>query len=228
MNKQNFYDVLYKLKNSSFNRFNSKSYSQEGEDLILSRYFDSQKQGFFIDVGAFHPIRFSNTYLFYRLGWSGINIEARPGSKKLFDQLRKRDINIEIPINDSQKELTYYCFNEPALNGFSPQLSDERNGMRNFKVVKEIKMKTKRLDNILDKYMPLGREIDFMSIDVESLDLNVLKSNSWSKYKPKIVVVEDSEYDFKIGSEISIFLESHNYKIFARTINTSFFKFKDE
>ena len=81
MNKQNFYDVLYKLKNSSFNRFNSKSYSQEGEDLILSRYFDGQREGFFIDVGAFHPIRFSNTYLFYRLGWSGINIEARPGSK---------------------------------------------------------------------------------------------------------------------------------------------------
>ena len=205
MNKQNFYDVLYKLKNSSFNRFNSKSYSQEGEDLILSRYFDGQREGFFIDVGAFHPIRFSNTYLFYRLGWSGINIEARPGSKKLFDQLRKRDINIEIPINDSQKELTYYCFNEPALNGFSPQLSDERNGMRNFKVLKEIKMKTKRLDHILDKYMPLGREIDFMSIDVESLDLNVLKSNNWSKYKPKIIVVEDSEYDFKMGSEISLF-----------------------
>ena len=204
MKKQYLYDLLYKLKNSSFNRFNNKSYSQEGEDLILSRYFDGQKEGFFIDVGAFHPIRFSNTYLFYRIGWSGINIEARPGSKKLFDQLRKRDINIELPINDSQKELTYYCFNEPALNGFSPLLSDERNGMRNFKVVKEIKMKTNRLDDVLDKYMPLGREIDFMSIDVESLDINVLKSNNWSKYKPKIIVVEDAEYDFKMGSEISI------------------------
>ena len=100
--------------------------------------------------------------------------------------------------------------------------------MRNFKVVKEIKMKTNRLDDVLDKYMPLGREIDFMSIDVESLDINVLKSNNWSKYKPNIIVVEDAEYDFKMGSEISLFLESCSYKIFARTINTSFFKLKHE
>ena len=96
--------------------------------------------------------------------------------------------------------------------------------MRNFKVLKEIKMKTKRLDHILDKYMPLGREIDFMSIDVESLDLNVLKSNNWSKYKPKIIVVEDSEYDFKMGSEISLFLESCSYKIFAENYQYKFFQ----
>ncbi len=82
----------------------------------MSRYFENKKTtGFYVDVGAHHPLRFSNTYKFYKRGWHGINIDAMPGSMDLFNRLRHRDINLERAVSDSKQILTYYAFNEPAL-----------------------------------------------------------------------------------------------------------------
>ena len=86
-----------------FDGYAKKSYSQEGEDLILQRFFEKQAVGFYVDVGAHHPRRYSNTYLFYKKGWSGINIDAMPNSMKRFDKYRPRDINIEKPISEKNK-----------------------------------------------------------------------------------------------------------------------------
>lgn len=86
-----------------WDKFFEKSYSQEGEDLILKRFFSNKEKGFYIDIGAHHPKRFSNTYLFYSKGWNGINIDAMPGSMRLFNQIRKRDLNLEVPIAKKRK-----------------------------------------------------------------------------------------------------------------------------
>mgnify|MGYP001334584774 CR=1 FL=1 len=86
--------------------------------MILNRIFGNQAKGFYIDVGAHHPKRFSNTYLFYKRGWSEINIDAMPGSMKIFDKQRPRDINIEKPVSNEKKIMDFYIFNEPALNSF--------------------------------------------------------------------------------------------------------------
>ena len=96
----------------------NRCYGQDGEDLILNRLLDGQMQGFYVDVGAHHPIRFSNTYLFYERGWTGINIDAMPGSMKKFRKLRPRDINVECGVASSSGKLTFHRFNEPALNTF--------------------------------------------------------------------------------------------------------------
>src|SRR5688500_16965318 len=70
------------------------SFSSAAEDMILRHLLGSDKMdGFYVDVGAFHPTLFSNTYFFYLNGWRGINLEARPGSKQLFDKVRPRDVN---------------------------------------------------------------------------------------------------------------------------------------
>lgn len=89
-----------------------KCYSQEGEDQILRRMFEKKNTGFFVDVGAHHPIRFSNTYFFYRKGWSGVNIDATPGSMVSFDKLRARDTNIECGIDEQEDVLDFYCFSD--------------------------------------------------------------------------------------------------------------------
>lgn len=102
----------------SFFQYGRNSYSQEGEDLILNRLFANKDKGFYIDIGAHHPYRFSNTYLFYLNGWTGINIDAMPGSMTPFKSKRPKDINLEVPILDKEGIMTYYQFNEPALNGF--------------------------------------------------------------------------------------------------------------
>jgi len=206
-------------------KYSFRSYSQEGEDLILRRVFEGKEKGFYVDVGAHHPKRFSNTFIFYNQGWRGINIDAMPGSMKLFDKYRPRDINIELPISNKEQTLTYYAFNDPALNGFSRELSEERNREENYFIKFTKNIITSTLEDVLDKKLPKQQQIDFISIDVEGLDYEVLISNDFKKYEPKVILIE------MVGSllkdvecnEITVYLKKYNYSIYAKTVNTVFF-----
>jgi FkbM family methyltransferase len=203
-----------------------KSFSQEGEDLILLKYFKNKKCGFYVDVGAHHPFRFSNTNLFYKKGWSGINIDATPGSMKIFNKYRSRDINIEVPVSNSNKKINYYIFNEPALNSFSSKLSNDRDVNTKYKIKKIIKLKPEKLSRILDKYIPKNKMIDFMSIDVEGYEYEVLKSNNWEKYKPTYLLVEILKKDLMDikDDNIYIFLINKGYSKINETGRTVVFK----
>jgi len=204
----------------------SYSYSQEGEDMVLKRIFDNQTNGFYIDVGAHHPKRFSNTYNFYLKGWKGINIDAMPKSMDLFNKIRPRDINLELGVGQKEEELNYYIFNEPALNGFSKKLSETRDKAQDPYFIKNIiKVEVKRLNQILDTHL-IKNDIDFLNIDVEGLDLDVLKSNDWSKYRPKFVLVEILNSSLHDIHKDPIFqlMKEKNYIIFSKQMNTVFFK----
>jgi hypothetical protein len=149
------YKPMIKIYDKFINRHYHKSYSQEGEDLILYRIlYGKINKGFYVDVGAHHPKRFSNTYFFYKRGWCGINIEPMPGSKKIFDKYRTKDINLEIPISSREEELTYYVFNDPALNGFSKETSLHRNTLKDYKIINTINMKTRTLISVLNEHLP--------------------------------------------------------------------------
>jgi len=216
---------LLAVKESKSSEFLNSSYSQEGEDLVLARIFEFQKKGFFVDVGALHPKRFSNTYRFYETGWRGINIDAMPGSMEIFNQMRPEDINLEIPVSDKAENLDYYVFNEPALNTFSKELADERSQKDKYHVDQVINIKTNTLENILDQHLPKNQEIDFMTIDAEGLDFQILTSNNWSKYSPKVVLIENElGLDEVMGSKVDQFLNEKGYKIYAKTVNTYFYK----
>ena len=76
--------------------------------MILRVIFAKQQTGFYVDVGAHHPKRFSNTYFFYKKGWYGINIDATPGIMENFKKMRKRDINLNIGISDTTGERDFY------------------------------------------------------------------------------------------------------------------------
>ena len=222
-------EKLAKVKNNYFDSYALKSYSQEGEDMILRRLFEKQKTGFYVDVGAHHPKRFSNTYFFYKLGWRGINVDAMPGSMTAFNRIRARDINIEKPVSNKKKLLTYYAFNEPALNGFSKELSEERDGKGSYFVKFTKDIETSTLEEILDDNLPKVQSIDFLSIDVEGLDFNVLKSTNLEKYHPKVILVEilnSSLADIQI-SKIYQFLTDAGYELYAKTVNTVIFKHKE-
>ena len=217
-----------------FHRFNGfvnwdsyfqKSWSQEGEDFVLFKLFDGKDNGFYIDVGAHHPLRFSNTYKFYKLGWRGINIDAMPDSMDQFKNIRPRDINIEKPISDRKQILTYYAFNEPAYNSFSKELADKRIKQENCFIEFTKDIETNTLEDILDKYLPSNQLIDFLTIDVEGLDFQVIKSNNFEKYRPNIILIEilDSNFYDVENSKISNYLKKFDYSIFAKTVNTVFF-----
>ncbi|WP_081212331.1 FkbM family methyltransferase [Salegentibacter sediminis] len=222
---------LYQDPLKSFQEdYSTLSYSQEGEDLILKRLFEGQKNGFYVDVGAHHPKRFSNTFLFYKRGWRGINIDAMPGSMKKFKVVRPEDINIEAAISDNDELLKYYIFNEPALNTFSSELAKKKNGYKSFKIISEEEINTTRLENILDTFLKDGSQIDFLTIDVESFEMKVLKSNNWERYKPKVIVVEktNSTITEVLNSELYNFLYKKNYQLFAKSFNSLFLVLKTE
>ena len=117
-----------KLLRKTFNVHFRLSYAQEGEDLLLARHFKDRIHipGFYVDIGAHHPKKLSNTYYFYKKGWRGINVDAKPGSMKAFDSARPGDINIETAVGCDPTPHTFYMFEDPALNTFDQTLADER------------------------------------------------------------------------------------------------------
>jgi hypothetical protein len=182
------------------------SYSQEGEDMILKYIFGKKKDGFYVDVGAYHPYRFSNTYHFYKKGWHGINIDANDMTK--FKTTRDRDVNLQLAVGNGDTK-SYREFQEGAYNTFCGHGISSR-------FIKTVQHKTYLLSTILKAYkVP---QIDFMNIDVEGMDLEVLQSNDWDKYKPTVILIEDSD-EF-----ITVYLKSLGYKLVAKTINTLIFK----
>lgn len=211
------------------NEYLNVSYAQEGEDMILARFLKNIETGFYVDIGAHHPKRFSNTYKFYLLGWTGINIDAIPTIEKDFKIERENDINYQSLVSNENLELDFYLMNDYALNTTCKQRVDELLKVEGNYVKSKITLKSKTLSYILDTFLNKKNEIDFLSIDVEGNELNVLKSNDWIKYNPKYIVIEEIFGDIKTifdKSEVYTFLNSLNYELVARTFNTSIYKLK--
>lgn len=200
-------------------------YGQDGEDLILDRLLERQAQGFYVDVGAHHPVRFSNTYLFYRRGWHGINIDAMPGSMKKFERVRPRDINIECGVAGSAGKLTYHRFNEPALNTFDATEAQYKNKPP-YQLLDTVEVAVERLDALLARHLPSGQRIDFLSVDVEGKDEEVLRSNDWTQYRPRFILAETLRTDMLSLGECPVvrFMLGVGYKPVAKAYNTSFFE----
>jgi len=207
-------------------------YSQDGEDIVLRTFYEMKHNyhGFYIDIGAHHPFRFSNTQWFYERGWHGINIDATPNSMDLFKKYREKDINLEIGVGDAEGELDYYLFEEPALNSFSKELSEERikDGW-NLKEIKKIKIMG--INEILEKYVPVidGGGIDFISMDVEGFELKIIEKLNFDKYSPGFFLIEESDYcdkDFMGYKDSPVYkiLKEKGYCVVAKTMRTVIYK----
>lgn len=195
--------------------------AQEGEDALLKRLlkWHYNNPGFYVDVGAHHPTRFSNTYHYYLKGWRGINIDPIPGGMKLFDEQRPDDINLEMGIANQGGELTYTVFKEPAFNTFD--LGSVAYAETRTEKVGEHQITVKPLSVVLEEYVPEEKPITFMSVDVEGFELSVLQSNNWQKYRPMFVIAEALTDDAL--QEISDYFTSVNYVRVASTKNSYFF-----
>lgn len=207
----------------AFDRHATVAYSQEGEDLVLSRMFERRgAPGFYVDVGAHHPRRFSNTYLLYRSGWRGINIEPNPSVRALFQRERPRDVNLSVGVSDQPGELTYIMFDEPALNSFDERQAQEVEAGGRFRIIRRVPIPVQRLDAILRANLDPGTRIDVLTVDVEGHDLAVLQSNDWTTFRPGCVLVEAYGKSFEtiVGTPVHEFLSGHGYALFAKTVNT--------
>lgn len=205
-------------------RWGRTSYAQEGEDLILARLFEGRSAGFYVDIGAHHPYRFSNTCFFHKQGWRGINVDAMPGSMAAFRRARPADINLETGVGAQAGTLQFHIFNEPALNTFDPELARERS-QPPYRLLRTVPVPVVTLAQLLESHLPAGQAIGFMSVDVEGHDLAVLQSNDWQRFRPGVILVETMSADLAAlqAAPITKYLAQHGYRPVAKAVHSAFF-----
>lgn len=206
-----------------------ESYSQSGEDMIIEfalRALFNIVKPTYIDIGSFHPTNLSNTAYFYNIGCRGINIEPNPIQIKEFYKQRKEDINLNVAIADVEMVMDYYIMQDSTLNTLSYQdaLAYEQNNIS--KIIETTKIETKKFSTILKEHLK-DRVCDFLSVDVEGYDLQILESISWSEFRPKVICIETIQLlnngDWYKNEKIIAFLIKNNYSIRGETtINTIF------
>ena len=206
-----FYNIY--IRNRKF----LKKGTQFGEDEYIFNLFKKNFKGKFLDIGCYHPTRHNNTYLMYKNGWTGINIDLNPLAIELFDFIRPRDININIGVSDSEDEKKLYFINEfntqNTLDENQLNFLKNHHNIRDHEIV-EKKIKTKSLDTILDEHR--FYHIDFMNLDIEGHELKVLKTINFEKIKINYLCVEMIEHNqksFENNEKIKDLLSQNNYNL---------------
>ena len=217
-------NYLFNLPSFILRKYKSKkiSFSLTSVDLLVSYIFKNQKKGYYIDVGCNHPVFSNNTYLLYKKGWRGINIDLDKKCIDLFNTFRKKDFNLEAAVSDNFEEVDLFFYHDKsAINTINKKIISFQK-----QKPKEIKrIKTKTLNSILEQSPFINKQIDFLSIDVEGNELNVIKGLNLKKYSPKIVVIEFLDLSLKtieiknfniqniINSEIYKYMVSNDYSL---------------
>ena len=197
-----------------------KSYAMDNEDTSVLDYFKDKKNGFYVDVGCYHPTHRNNTYLLYKKNWNGINIDTSQFSIELFNYMRPNDLNYECAV--SNKNEFVKLFYQKELSQLSTTESDQaKNVFQGNIKKKEIEAFT--LDEILERGKYKNSKIDFLDIDVEGADLKVLEGLSFDKFKPELVCIEIHAKEIK-KSNIYNFLIDKNYELLWSGVFSHIFK----
>ena len=206
-----------------------KQYSQWGEDLFIDNFFKNKNNGIYLDIGCFHPYMYSNTCLLHKRGWSGVNVDINQTSIDLFNIIRPNDTNICAAVSKEKKDLKVY-FDDP----FSPINTVDKKFYENleksfFKNKKIFTIQSKTIQEIFD-ISKIKDEIDFINIDAEGLDFEILQQINFSKYKVNLLSIETHNVD---GSKTENFesiknlLAKNGYLIFKRVGPTTLFNLKE-
>ncbi len=207
--------LLELKKRLTLSSFKTNTYSGDGEDVLLLKLFKEKPEGFYVDVGCFHPKMISNTCLLHARGWRGVNIDPNGQVIKLFNQYRPKDTNLELGIAKKADTKTYYNFTHPGVNTFDQVHAEEKSNKNWNELISTSKIQCQPLAAVLQKYSE-GKKIDILDVDVEGLDLEVLESNDWKLFRPSVVLVEDRMFREELTeSAIYHFLQERGYVFHA-------------
>ena len=221
------------LKKLYYEKYTKKSYSISNVDLIIDRMFSKVEKGFFIDLGCNHPIKFNNTYLLYKRGWRGINIDLDKKSIDEFNKIRDKDYNVQslISTNIGEEKEIYYYHSRSAINTISRELLEHRKTKKDS--VKIIKETTNTLENIIEQSPFKNQKINLLSIDIENHEYEALKKFNFSKFRIDVIVIEihdlrqkkleiyNQSLDFVVNSKIYKLLTNNSYKL-VNWVNSDF------
>ena len=206
------------LKKIYYEKYTKKSYSISNVDLVIERIFKNKNDGIYIDVGCNHPIKYNNTYLLYKKGWHGLNIDLDKKSIDQFNKLKKRDINIltlVTSIDNEEKEL-YYYHERSAINTISKELAKSRN--QRHKEIKKIKGIS--LNSIIENSKFKESKINLLSIDIENYEYEALKNFNFDKYEIDVIVTEITDINVKnleiYNLSLENIVETNLYKLMLK------------
>ena len=211
------------IKKIYYEKYSKKSHSISNVDLIIDRIFRDKVKGVYIDVGCNHPIKYNNTYLLHKRGWSGINIDLDQTCINEFNNMRRKDHNIQELVGsiDGEEKEIYYYHERSAINTISKALVDKRQTKPREILVK----KTKSLNKIIEGSPYNKKKINFMSIDIENYEYEALKNFNFQKYQIDLIVTECTDMnqgkletytqslDYIISTNIYKLLEKNEYKL---------------
>ena len=204
-----FFKKILLFRLTFFKKINKNFYSQFGEDKILNELIPNNfTNGFYVDVGCFHPKKHSNTYMLFRRGWRGINIDMEKDKIASFNLARPNDYNFLAAISDKVEKVKMY-----RNQKFGVSSTINENFIKNEDIIDEDYIQTTTLNIVLETSPFKGRKIDFLNIDAEGNDLKVLKSLNFDIYNPSIIIIEThlKKIEEIIKSEIYLFLISRKY-----------------
>ena len=190
------------------------------EDTAVLDYFKDKKNGFYIDIGCHHPTYINNTYLLYKKNWSGINIDISQFSIDLFNYMRPKDLNYNCAISNKNKIVKIFYQKEFSQLSTIKSIQAKSVFQGN---IKEKDIQAFSLDEILNRDKYKNTKIDFLNIDVEGADLEVLEGLSFDKFKPELICLEIHDKEVK-KSEIYNFLINKNYELIWSGIFSHIFK----
>ena len=183
-NKLHILQNIY-LKNKYF--LKRKSYAMDGEDIAIDLFNKKKNNGFYVDVGAHHPIQRNNTHLLFKKGWEGINIDVNQFSIDLFNFLRPNDLNLQVAVSDKEGDILFFYQKKfSQLNTTDKKIAEE-NFQGNFQ---QRKVKCQTIKNILDNSKYKNKKIDFLNIDVEGSEMKVLETLNFKIYDPSLICIE--------------------------------------
>ena len=205
------------LRELYYKKYSKRSYSFNNVDLIINYLFKDIKNGIYVDVGCNHPIKYNNTYLLYKKGWSGINIDLDDSSIKLFNKYRSNDLNITALVsNDETIKKTYIYHGRSPINTVEQDLVN----LKDDKPKKIIEKKSITLNKIIENSPFNNKKINLLTIDVEGHEFSVLENFEFSKYKIDVVVIELLDKKIKKmemwTQSIDMVLKSNIYKLLLK------------
>ena len=205
--------ILQKLKiirQAYFKKINKNYFSQFGEDKIINELFDkSITNGIYVDVGCFHPIKHSNTYLLYKKGWRGINIDMEKIKIDTFNIARPDDVNILAAISNKNEKAYVYKTQDYGVGSTLKKEIIKKDNI----IIDQFSITTKTLNYIIENSIYKNKQIDLLNIDAEGGDFNVLLSIDLKRYNPKVVIIEThlKNINLIIESDIYKHLNNNNY-----------------
>jgi hypothetical protein len=186
------------------------SYSQHGEDTFVANFFAGRKKGFYLDIGASHPFKLSNTYLLYRSGWSGATVEPIPRLGKLHRIWRRRDSLFPIGVGFKHDVLEFFEMTPSVLSTLDRSVADQYVAEGKAALYKKYEIEVLPINEIIDRVSALG-QVDFMSIDVEGLDADMLAEIDYSRFRPALICSEANSSEAQRKTEV--IFERAGYKI---------------